>query len=58
MYRPDMQRKDDVLSIPGKNYGKLLIYRMMERTKEEQVEFRSGRRYVDQIFALKQLVEK
>ena len=51
-----------ILSISGKIYGKLLITRVMEGTKkqvtEEQGEFRSGKGCIDQIFVLKQLVEK
>ena len=49
-----------ILSIPGKIYGRVLINRAIESTKEqvaeEQGEFRSGRGYIDQIFVLRQLV--
>ena len=51
-----------ILSIPGKIYGMLLINRVTEITKEQVAEeqggFRSGRGCKDQIFVLKQLVEK
>ena len=53
-----------ILSIPGKIYGRVLINRMIECTKEQVAEerggFRSGRGCIDTItiFVLKQLVEK
>ena len=51
-----------ILSIPGKIYGKVLISRVIGNTKEQVAEeqggFRSGRGCIDQIFVLKQLVEK
>ena len=50
----------NILSIPGQIYERVLISRLMERTKsqvvEEQRGFRSGR-CIGQIFVLKQLVE-
>ena len=50
------------MSIPGKIYGKVLINRVIESTKEQVAEehgiFRLGRGSIDQIFVLKQLVEK
>ena len=50
-----------ILNMPGKIYGRILISRVMENTKqvvEEQGVFRSGRGYIDQIFVSKQLVQK
>ena len=51
-----------ILSIPGKIYGRVRTSRVMESTKEqvavEQGGFRYGRGCIDQIFVLKQLVEK
>ncbi|KAK3893161.1 hypothetical protein Pcinc_003002 [Petrolisthes cinctipes] len=51
-----------LLSVPGKVYGKVLTERLMEVTgnkvSEEQGGFRKGRGCVDQIFALKSIVEK
>ena len=51
-----------ILSIPRKIYGMVLISKVIESTKnqvaEEQGGFRSGRGCIDQIFILKQLVEK
>ena len=50
------------LSIPRNIYGRVLISRVMGSTNEQLVEeqgrFRSGRGCIDQIFVLKQLVEK
>ena len=62
-YRRDCNyRGIGILSIPGKIYGRILIDRVKESTKkqveEEQGGFRSGRGCIDQIFVLKQLVEK
>ena len=49
-----------ILSIPGKIYGRVLINRVIESTKEQVAEeqggFRSGRGCIDQIFILKRLV--
>ena len=46
-----------ILSIPGKIYGRVLIRRMIESTKEQLAEeqggFRSGRGCIDQIFVLR-----
>ena len=51
-----------ILSISGKIYGRVLISRVIESTKEQVAEdqgrFRSGRGCIDQIFVLEQLVEK
>ena len=51
-----------MLSILGKIYGRVLIFRVIESTKEQVVDkqggFRPGRRCINQIFVLKQLVEK
>ena len=48
--------------MPGKIYGRVLISRVTESTKEKEAEekggFRSGRGCIDQIFVLKQSVEK
>ncbi len=48
--------------MPGKIYGRILNKRMMKITDEsvgdEQGGFRRGRGCVDQIFAVKMLVEK
>ena len=50
------------MNIPEKIYGRVLISRVIESTKEQVAEeqggFRSGRGCTDQIFVLKQLVEK
>ncbi len=50
------------LSVPGKVYGRILTESLMEVTKgkvsEEQGGFRKGRGCVDQIFAMKRLVEE
>ncbi len=51
-----------LLSVPGKVYGRILTERLMEVTEgkvsEEQRGFRKGRGCVDQIFAMKCLVEE
>ena len=51
-----------ILSIPAKIYGRVMMSRVIETTKEqvaeEQGRIRSGRGCIDQIFVLKQLVEK
>ncbi len=51
-----------LLSVPGKVYGRILTERLMEVTEgkvsKEQGGFRKGRGYVDQIFAMKMLVEE
>ena len=51
-----------ILGIPGKIYGRLLISIVMKNTKEQRAEeqggFRYGRGCMDQIFVIKQLVEK
>lgn len=51
-----------LLSIPGKVYGRILIERVVQRTErlmgEEQCGFRKGRGCVDQIFALRNIMEK
>ncbi len=51
-----------LLSVPGKIYGRILNERMMKRTDksvgDEQGGFRKDRGCVDQIFAMKILVEK
>ncbi len=50
------------ISVPGRIYGRILNERMMKLTDksvgDEQGGFRKGRGCVDQIFALKILVEK
>ncbi len=50
-----------LLSVPGKVHGRILTKRLMEVTEgkvsEEQGGFRKGRGCVDQIFAMKRLVE-
>ena len=73
MYHPVYKGKGDrrvcanyraisTLSIPGKIYGRVLIIRVIDSTKEqvaqEQGGFKSGRGCTDQIFVLKQMVEK
>ena len=73
MCRPDIQREGDrrecvnyieisILSKPGKIYEIILISRVIEGTKEQvaegQILFEFGRGCIDQIFVLKQLVEK
>ncbi len=49
------------MSVPGKVYGRILTERLMELTEgkvsEEQGGFRKGRGCVNQIFAMKMLVE-
>ncbi len=51
-----------ILSVPEKEYGRILTERLMEVTEgkvtEEQGGFRKGRGCVDQIFAMKRLVEE
>ena len=51
-----------LLSIPGKLYGRVIIERVIECTEEqlseEQGGFRRGRGCVDQVFALRSIVEK
>ena len=51
-----------LLSIPGKVYGRIIIERVKERTRnlvgEEQGGFLEGRGCVDQIYTVKTLVEK
>ncbi len=51
-----------LLSVPGKVCGRILTKRLMEVTEgkvsEEQGGFRNGRECVDQIFAMKRLVEE
>ncbi len=51
-----------LLSVPGKVYGRILTERLMEiaegKVSEEQGDFRKGRGCVDQIFAMKRLVEE
>ncbi len=51
-----------LLSVPGKVYGRILTERLMDVTEgkvsEEQGGFRKGRGCVDQIFAMKMLVEE
>ncbi len=51
-----------LLSVPGIVYGKILTERLMEITErkvsEEQGGFRKGRGCIDQIFAMKRLVEE
>ena len=50
------------MSIPGKLYGRVIIERVIECTEEqlseEQGGFRRGRGCVDQVFALRSIVEK
>ncbi len=50
-----------LLSIPGRVYGRILTERLLEVTEqkvsEDQGGFRKGRGCVDQIFAVKRLVE-
>ena len=50
------------MSISKKIYGRVLIRRVMESTKRQVAErqggFRFGRGGIDQIFVMKQLVEK
>ncbi len=52
----------NLLSVAGKVYGSILTERLMEVTEwklnEEQGVFRKGRGSVDQIFAMKRLVEE
>ncbi len=51
-----------LLSVPGKVYGRILTERLIEVTEwkvsEEQGGFRKGKGCVDQIFAMKMLVEE
>ncbi len=51
-----------LLSVPGKVYGRILIERLMEVTEgkvsEEQGGFRKGRGCVDQLFAVKRIVDE
>ncbi len=51
-----------LLSVPGKVYGRILTERLMEVTdgkvSEEQGDFRKGRGCINQIFAMKRLVEE
>ncbi len=51
-----------LLSVPGKVYGRILTERLMEVTEgkvsKEQRGFRKGKGCVDQIFAMKMLVEE
>ena len=51
-----------LLSVPGKVYGRILTERLMEATEakvsEEQGGFRKGRGCVDQVFAIKMIVEE
>ncbi len=51
-----------MLSVPGKVYGRILTERLMEVTEgkvsEEQGAVRKGRGCIDQIFAMKRLVEE
>jgi hypothetical protein len=51
-----------LLSVVGKVYGRVLIERIRRETEsvigEEQCGFRSGRGCVDQVFAVRQVVEK
>ncbi len=55
-------RDISLLSVPGKIYGRILNERMMKVTDksvgDEQEGFREGRGCVNQIFAVKILVEK
>ncbi len=46
-----------LLSVQGKVYGRILTERPMEVTEGKQGGFRKGRGCVDQIFAMKMLVE-
>ncbi len=50
-----------LLTVPGKVYGRILTERLMEVTEgkvsEDQGGFKKGRGCVDQIFAMKRLVE-
>ncbi len=50
------------MNVPGKVYGRILTERLMEVTEgkvsEEQGDFRKGRGCIDQIFAMKRLVEE
>ena len=52
----------NLLSIPGKVYGRILIEKVCSPTErligEEQCGFRSGRGCVDQVFVMKQMSEK
>ncbi len=52
----------NLLSVPGKVYGRILTERLMEITEgkvtEEQRGFGKGRGCIDQIFAMKRLVEE
>ena len=51
-----------LLSVPGKVYGNVLTERLMEVTtrkvSEKQEGFRKGKGYVNQIFAIKIMVEE
>ena len=51
-----------LLSVPGKVYGRVLTERLMEVTEgkvsEEQGGFRKGKGCVDQMFAIKIIVEE
>ncbi len=51
-----------LLSVPGKIYGRILNERLMKisdkSVNDEQGSFRKGRGCLDQIFAMKILVEK
>ncbi len=55
-------RGTSLLSVVGKMYGRVLIERIRSKTEsvigEEQCSFRSGRGCVDQVFAVRQIVEK
>ncbi len=55
-------REIRLLSVPGKVYGRILIERLIEVTErkmsKEQGGFRKGKGCVDQIFAMKMLVEE
>ncbi len=49
------------MSVPGKVYGRILTDRLMELTQgkvSEDQGFRKGRGCIDQIFAMKRLVEE
>ena len=50
------------MSVVGKLYGRVLIERVKRKTnnslRDEQCDFRDGRGCVDQIFCLKNLIEK
>ena len=54
-------RRINLLSIPGKVYGRILIERVRALNEgmigEEQFGFRSGRGCVDQVFVMKQMRE-